>query len=106
MNRGERERRGKGEKEHGAIHSATDKGFTSAPSPLCSPAHNSRRTSLLNHFLDWLRSKMPIRRYRVTPRQNSRAFRRSLLRDAMLELKRDAAFAIPSRQRQTEAQAR
>ena len=40
----------------------------------------------------------PRGRYRVTPRHNPHAFRRALLRAAMLELKRDPTFAPPPAQ--------
>ena len=40
----------------------------------------------------------PRDRYRVTPRHNPHAFRRALLRAAMLELKRDPTFAPPPAQ--------
>ena len=50
-------------------------------------------TALRQRLLFWLRPQMPARRYRVTPRHNAYAFRRALVRDAMRELKRDAAFA-------------
>ena len=48
---------------------------------------------LLRSLLARLLPKPLARRYRVTPRHNAYAFRRALVRDAMRELKRDAAFA-------------
>ena len=50
-------------------------------------------TTLLQRFLGWLWPHKPARRYQVTPRQNPYAFRRALVREAMRELKSDAAFA-------------
>lgn len=49
--------------------------------------------ALLQRFFAWLLPQMPIHRYRVTPRHNAYAFRRTLLREAMRELKNDSAFA-------------
>ena len=49
--------------------------------------------ALLQCLLTWLWPHRPPRRYRVTPRHNPYAFRRALVREAMHELKRDAAFA-------------
>ncbi|MBI3852495.1 MAG: hypothetical protein HY298_19735 [Verrucomicrobia bacterium] len=55
-------------------------------------------TARFHYFLTWLRPRQPIRRYRITPRRNAYAFRRALVREAMRELKRDAAFAtLPAR---------
>ena len=66
--------------------------------PNIPPPHHSNTphlalTRLLHSLLAWLRPEMPVRRYRVTPRHNAYAFRRALVRAAMRELKRDAAFA-------------
>ena len=47
----------------------------------------------LANLVSWFTRPKPPRRYRVTPRHNAFAFRRALVRDAMCELKRDAAFA-------------
>ena len=57
-----------------------------------------RMTALLVHLVSWFTRHKPPRRYRVTPRHNAFAFRRALLREALRELKRDAAFAaLPGR---------
>ena len=58
-----------------------------------------RMTALLVHLVRWFTRYKPPRRYRVTPRQNAFAFRRALVREAMCELKRDAAFATMLAQR-------
>jgi hypothetical protein len=53
---------------------------------------------VLLKLLSCLRPAAPLRHYRVTPRRNASAFRRALLRAALLELKRDPAFAtLPAR---------
>jgi hypothetical protein len=57
--------------------------------------------SLLQRLLIWLRPERPLRRYLVTPHHNPSAFRRVLLREALLELKRDTAFAAPPARRHT-----
>ena len=49
-------------------------------------------TALFQCLRAWLRPQTHARPYRVTPRHNAYAFRRALLREAMRELKRDAAF--------------
>jgi hypothetical protein len=55
-------------------------------------------TALIQHLLTWLWPQKSVRRYYVTPRHKPNAFRRSLLREAMLELKCDPVFAaLPER---------
>jgi hypothetical protein len=50
-------------------------------------------TTLLSNLLAWLTPRSTLRRYRVAPRHKACALRRALLREALCELKRDAAFA-------------
>ena len=57
--------------------------------------------SLLQQLLIWLRPERPLRRYRVTARHNPFAFRRVLLRETLLQLKSDPAFAALPERRHT-----
>ena len=50
-------------------------------------------TTLLSNLLAWLTPRSTLRRYQVTRRHKVCALRRALLREALCELKHDAAFA-------------
>jgi hypothetical protein len=49
--------------------------------------------ALFFHLLSWFTPQTPLRRYRVTPRRNSSAFRREVLAGVIHTLKHDSARA-------------